>query len=45
MIIGLYLILTAWLLPNLPLWYSIVSTVIGAVKICGFILEYLVTKK
>ena len=35
MIIGLYLIITAWAVPGLPLWFSIVSTILGSLNILG----------
>lgn len=35
MLTGLYLIITSWVLPNLPLWFSIVNTVIGSLSILG----------
>lgn len=30
MLIGLFLIITAWTVPGLPLWYSVITTVWGA---------------
>ena len=33
MLFGLFFILTAWLVPGLPLWYSIICTVFGALRI------------
>ena len=33
MLIGLYLIITAWAISGLPLWFSIVNTVIGGLLI------------
>jgi len=38
-LVGLYLIITSWTIPNLPVWFSIVNTVLGAMEIMGSIIR------
>lgn len=40
MLLGLFLIITAWVVPGLPLWYSIVTTILGSLHLLFRICEY-----
>lgn len=42
MISGIIFILISWLVPNFPLWLSIVLTVFGGIKIQVSALKYLI---